>query len=930
VSEDAPLRKTRRLQRELEILSAKLDEAEQTLAAIRAGEADALVVAATKGPRVYTLDGADRTYRLLVERMRDGALVLGRDGCVLYANQPFATVAKRPLETLVGQPFSAFVSADGRDAWERLLRDGAGDAEVALETPQGRRLAVRVALSAVDEDADTRCVVVTDLSAARRTAAELARARAVEAILSQSPQPMIVCDAEGRVTYANRAAEALCPAAAVGAPLAEALACDPPQALAPLFEAAMSGVREGPRRLRLRAGDEARDALVTIGRLEGESRVEGAIVTLLDLALHRAAEDALHEREARLSALAEAIPDVVWMSEPDVPRMVYLSAGFEALFGRPREEVYADVERWYDHVHPADRGAVRARFRSAVAAGAPYEAEYRVLAAGGAVRWLRDHGRPLPAKAGQPRRYAGVAVDITARKGMEEALRSSEELLRLAFEAGGLGTFDWSVAEGRVTWSHETERIFGLAPGTFGGRVEDWRARVHPADGDEAERIARSALASGHYAHEHRIVRPDGEVRWVASRARVLRDAAGRPSRMVGFHQDVTERRAREAALRDADRRKDEFLAVLAHELRNPLAPIRNALELIGELGRDDGELARVRDVIGRQVSHMARLLDDLLDVSRIARGAIEIRSETLALRDVVGAAVEATRPLLERGAHPFAQIIEPGLYVHGDRARLVQALVNLLSNAAKFTPQGGAIAVEAGRDGESAWVRVRDSGRGIPREEQQRIFDLFVQADAARDRAQGGLGIGLTLVRRILHLHGGTVSVESEGPGRGAAFTIRLPARERGAPVRARSDLAAPVAAPPRRILIVEDNRDAAETLALLLRREGHDVRVAFDGLDAVRAVDGFAPDAAFVDLGLPGLDGFEAARRLRAHPHAGGALLVALSGYGRDEDRRRAAEAGFDRHCTKPVDPAVVRALVAARGRGEGRTPPAAAGST
>ncbi len=376
----------------------------------------------------------------------------------------------------------------------------------------------------------------------------------------------------------------------------------------------------------------------------------------------------------------------------------------------------------------------------------------------------------------------------------------------------------------------------------------------------------------------------------------------------------LKETRQYAAALEDANRRKDEFLAMLAHELRNPLAPVRNAVEIL-KLGKTgDPVIEQAREIIGRQVAHMARLVDDLLDVARIARGKVQLRTERADLAAVVRQTAEDYRPTLAGlGVELVVEVPAGPLWLVGDPTRLAQVVGNLLHNAGKFTPRGGRVAVRAEARGGSAVVSVSDSGAGIAPEVLARLFEPFAQADQALDRAGGGLGLGLALVRGLAQLHGGTASAQSAGPGRGATFTVALPL------AGAESGPAAPGAAPghagPLRVLIVEDNRDAAESLQLLLGLYGHEVVVAFDARAGLALARRFRPDVVVSDLGLPGgMSGYDLAAAIRADAELGGVSLVALSGYGRDEDRRKAHSAGFDRHLVKPVDPAELSAALAA----------------
>ena len=356
-----------------------------------------------------------------------------------------------------------------------------------------------------------------------------------------------------------------------------------------------------------------------------------------------------------------------------------------------------------------------------------------------------------------------------------------------------------------------------------------------------------------------------------------------------------------------ADRQKNEFLSMLAHELRNPLAPIRSAVAVLRHSCGDNPDLSRAHDVIDRQVTHLVRLVDDLLDVSRITRGKIDLKVEQVDVAEVIAAAVETSRPNIEALGHKLTvELPSEPLVVPGDQARLAQVLSNLLNNAAKFTMRGGTIKFSAHREGNDAVFSVQDSGIGIPPQMLDKIFDLFTQVDQSLDRSQGGLGIGLTLVQRLVELHGGRVIAQSEGRGKGSQFTVRLPA------VAAHAIMSAPdsggeelsVSGKGLRVLVVDDNMDAADSLAWLLRLSGHDTKTAYDGLAAVEEALAFAPQAVILDLGLPGIDGFNVAQRLRREPPTESSLLIALSGYGRDEDQRRSSEAGFDFHMVKPVD--------------------------
>jgi signal transduction histidine kinase len=378
------------------------------------------------------------------------------------------------------------------------------------------------------------------------------------------------------------------------------------------------------------------------------------------------------------------------------------------------------------------------------------------------------------------------------------------------------------------------------------------------------------------------------------------------------------ELRLRVEQLAEGDRRKDEFLAMLAHELRNPLAPVRNALHVLKLAPTDSTDFARVRAMMERQVDHLVLLVDDLLDVSRITRGVIELRKRPVLLADVLTQAVETTGPLLSARRHELRVVIPPeAVQLEGDPTRLAQVVSNLLNNAAKYTDPGGLIELSASVENEHAVIRIRDSGIGIPAEMLGRVFDLFVQLNRTIDRSQGGLGIGLTLVRRLVELHGGTVEAHSEGLGKGSEFVVRLPILKELPPALQVNGIgAARGVSTGRRVLVVDDNIDAAQTLALLLRVSGHVVRMAHDGPSGLAAAQEWLPEFVLLDIGLPGIDGYEVARRLRGEAESSKITLIAVSGYGQDEDRRRSAEAGFDEHLVKPVEPTALQRLLAGGG--------------
>jgi PAS domain S-box-containing protein len=614
---------------------------------------------------------------------------------------------------------------------------------------------------------------------------------------------------------------------------------------------------------------------------------------------------AVRESEERYRDLFENASDIIYSHDLQGNLTSFNRAG-EQILGYSREEVtrmnFAQV------LTPQSVELARSMTARKVAEGGRTAYELEAISKSGRTVTLEISSR-LILRDGKPVGVQGIARDATERKRAEAALRESEERLRLALDAGHCGVWDWDIPNNRVTWSERVYEFHGMAPGTFGGRVEDFTALVHPDDAQSVSEAIQQAVRDGTpYTSEYRIVRPSGEVRWISTSGRVLYDGNGKPMRMLGANLDVTERRRTEEALRDADRRKDEFLAMLAHELRNPLAPIRNALGVLA-MRFTDPDLDKVRGMMERQVEHLVRMVDDLLDVSRIMRGRIELRNEPVELPALIARAVETARPAIDARGHELTvSLPSEHVWVRGDLLRLAQIFANLLGNAAKYTEGAGTISLSAECEKGCVVISVRDTGIGIAPELLPRVFDLFVQGDRSVARSQGGLGIGLTLVRRLVELHGGTIRAASAGPGRGTEFVVRLPVCSEALPPGDCPDNGATqknLRERGQRVLVVDDNVDAAESLAMVLRLSGHEVRTAYNGPAALAEARAATPDVVFLDIGLPGMDGFDVARQIREDQGLNHLRIVAVTGYGQDEDRRRTQEAGFDFHLTKPVDP-------------------------
>ena len=505
-----------------------------------------------------------------------------------------------------------------------------------------------------------------------------------------------------------------------------------------------------------------------------------------------------------------------------------------------------------------------------------------------------------------------IRDQMDSLQAADAALRESAERMSLGVQVAGLAVaeVDYELQEMRL--SAEAARLFGVGEDPVTLTRAKFIAAVHPDDREEvSRRFWRRAEAhdADQAAIDYRVLWPDGRIKWVSQRHHFVQGGPfERRARAMIVALDATERK-------NAERRKDEFLATLAHELRNPLAPIRTGLQA---LARPGGEATTVgiRAIMERQLAQMVRLIDDLLEVSRISSGKVVLQRSRVDLRAIAQLAVEASMPFISAGRHEFeTDLPEIPLWVDGDSSRLAQVMSNLLNNAAKYTAEGGRITLSLAADGCWAVVQVRDNGVGIPPEMLNEVFDMFTQVNRTLDRAQGGLGIGLSLVRRLTELHGGEVVADSGGLGHGSLFTVRLP-------LAAGSEALQPDAAParaedakssPLRILVIDDIADVADVMKMLLDMEGYETRVAYSGAAALQAAKEFSPDVIFCDIGLPEMDGHEIARRMRADPAIASAVLIALTGWGSEAELRKTRESGFDFHMVKPVDSDALLKLLA-----------------
>ncbi|MGZ5018518.1 MAG: hybrid sensor histidine kinase/response regulator [Methylobacter sp.] len=581
------------------------------------------------------------------------------------------------------------------------------------------------------------------------------------------------------------------------------------------------------------------------------------------------------------------------------------------IFGVPQGTPQT-YESFLDSVHPDDREMVDKAWKEALN-GKPYDISHRIIA-DGKIKWVREQAELEFNENGALLGGFGTTEDITDIKGAQEALQHERAFLRQVIDAAPSLIFVKD-REGRFLLGNEAmakcygtspENLIGLTDGNFNPNADEV-GRIHQDDLDVISTCQPKQIP------EEKVTHADGSVHWYSTvKIPLIED--GNCDRLLGVAADITDRKRAEKALRLADRRKDEFLAMLAHELRNPLAPISNAEEILKLTDLEPAQIARCTGMINRQVKHLTRLVDDLLDVSRISRGLVELKKEPLEIRDFILPAVETCQPLIDARRHNFSLALPPEpVWVEGDRIRLTQVVSNLINNAAKYTEEGGHIELSVEASDREVGIQVSDNGSGIDPADLSHLFDLFYQADRNIDRAQGGLGIGLSLVHNLVAKHGGNVQAFSAGRGQGSEFVVRLPRL-------IHSPSTAPMTAAPlapssnkRRILVVDDNRDVAESLALLLESEGHQVLTAFDGISALETARIERPDIILMDIGLPGMDGYAVAQALRQNHELERTMLIALTGYGQPDDRKKSSASGFDEHLVKPVDIEKLRKLLA-----------------
>lgn len=640
----------------------------------------------------------------------------------------------------------------------------------------------------------------------------------------------------------------------------------------------------------------------------------GAVVTFTDVTRRKKAEKALQDSEERFRSMADAIPQIVW-SIDDQGRGVFFNKQWTIYTGTSIDPMMpGEVSARF--VHPDDHEATLQAWQQAWKENRTFTVEHRIRSVSGEYRWFLVRAEPFfDPQTHKLVQWFGTSTDIHDRKRAELALFEHRERLEKIISQAATGVVE-ADASGRIVMANKKYcQMLGYSEDEMlGTPIIDVTAADSVAQTLEVQR--RLAHGEQGFTIDKQYRRKDGSLLWATSSVNALHTPDGKFQGMVAIVVDMTERKRAEENLKQANQRKDEFLAMLAHELRNPLAPIGAAAEILQLTDFNEARVRQTSQIIGRQVKHMTALVDDLLDVSRVTRGLVELDNLPLDIRHIITDAVEQVTPLVRARRHHLAlQMTPEAPMVLGDKKRLVQVVANLLNNAAKYMHEGGHIVLTTEVRDAHVFIEVQDNGIGMAPELASRAFDLFAQAERSSDRSSGGLGIGLALVKSLIELHHGTVTCQSAGLGKGSKFTVclpRLPVGEEGGG-SAHHDRSGRQDIESLRILVVDDNVDAAAMLAMLLEASGHHVLVEHDAQKSLELAKDEAPQVCLLDIGLPEMDGKELARRLRAQPETARAVLIAVTGYGQESDRREMLDAGFDHHLVKPVDTGMLASLLA-----------------
>jgi PAS domain S-box-containing protein len=889
-----------------------------------------ILASAQDATEVLRFQGEEREtqsrYQALIEASAQIVWTTDPSGAVVEDSPSWRSFTGQTYEQWKGFGGLEAVHPDDRervsDLWRRAVAEGAAlETEYRIRHISGdwRWTTVR-AVPVLDADGSIREWVGMNIDITVRKQGEEARAR-LAAIVESSDDAIVSKDLTGVITSWNKSAERLfgyTAQEAVGNPVTLLIPPDRFDEEPAILERVRRGERiDHYETVRRRKDGTLLDVSLTVSPVtDSQGRVVGASKIARDITGRKRAENRLRESEERFAQFMRHLPGLAWIKNAE-GRYLYANNAAEVAFGSRLVELQGKTDQ---DLFPAETAAqFTMNDQRALASGSGIQAIETLKHPDGTVRHSIVSKFPVPGRDGKEITIGGIAFDITEQREAEEALRESEQRFRLL--ADSVPVLIWLNGLDGCEFVNRAYLQFLERP------MEDiqqmkWATALHIEDAQAYLDAYREAFEGRKpFEAQVRMRRADGEYRWLKSAALPRVATEGKFLGYVGCSFDITDVKQYQEALSEADRRKNEFLAMLAHELRNPLAPIRNALEIIRRTQNNGQAIQSASEMMERQINQMVRLVDDLLDVSRISRGRIELRRGPIELASAVNHAVEASRLLAEsKGIELSVSMPPQPVYLNADPIRMAQVVGNLLNNACKFTADGGRIwlTVELARAGdhspEGVLIRVRDTGIGIPAEQLNRIFDMFMQGDTSLERSTSGLGIGLTLAKNLVELHEGTLEAHSAGTGQGSEFVVRLPVlTEDPKPAPPDPVLAESKTAAARRILVVDDNEDSAESLTILLNLAGHKTHTAYDGLEAIEAAATFRPDVILLDIGLPKLNGYEVARKIREQPWGQAVVLVALTGWGQEEDRRRSREAGFNHHLTKPVDPLALTRLLA-----------------
>jgi PAS domain S-box-containing protein len=746
----------------------------------------------------------------------------------------------------------------------------------------------------------------------------------LQVTLSSIGDAVIATDSNSRITFMNGVAESLtgwAQAKAIGRPMSDVFhivdestrqTAENPALRALLLEGTIVGLsnhtilisRDGTERPIEDSASPIRD--------EAGATV-GAVLVFRDGTDRRRAEIVLRESEARYRAIVEASPECVKLLRRDGTLLQMNPAGLEMVEADEAEAVLGQCI--YNVIAPEHRDVYR-MFNERVCRGEEGTLEFDIIGLKGTRRHMETNAVPLAIPDGGFTHLA-VTRDVTGRVDASRALAESRARLDYAVWVSGIGFWYCDLPFDELRWDERVKEHFWLPPDAR-VTIETFYRRLHPDDRERTRQaIERSIDKRLPYEIDFRTVDPTtGAIKWIRARGGTAYGPDGAPVRFDGVNMDITIHKTAEESLRDADRKKDDFIALLAHELRNPLAPIRNGLQVVRLAESESDAVAKALGMMDRQLSHMVRLIDDLLDISRISRNKMELRREHILLADVVASAVETASPLIDAEGHELdVSLPSRPIFLDADMTRLAQVFSNLLTNSAKYTPPKGRIWLSAEQAASEVIVSVRDTGIGIPAEFIGNIFNMFSQVNRPIERSTGGLGIGLALVRGLVEMHGGTVTAASAGEGKGSTFIVTLPVLtgQHDTAVESTSENGRTKTAPARRILVADDNQDGAESMAEMLRLLGNEVWTANDGLEAVAAAEVLRPEAILMDVGMPRLNGLDATRRIREQSWGKTVTIIALTGWGHEDDRERSRGAGCDGHLVKPVNLAELEKMLA-----------------